>query len=477
MSFLQLMVYEWRLVRRERVLWILVLLVAGLGLYAGSSGARFARAQEQTISELREDEARRLDSLRNVVVRLEAGEAVDFPSFADPRNPGGRGFGVYSVLPPGPLAPLAIGQRDVQPFWALISTRTKQTFFVNDEIENPAVLVAGRLDLAFLILVLYPLVILALTFDVVAGERERGTLALLLAQPVDPRRVLTAKLAARALVALVLTLALTFLAAVATGVPLTEVTALTRLATWGGVILLYGAFWFAVALVVNARRMSSAASAVTLLAVWLAVVVVLPAIAAAAVTVTHPAPSRIALTTKLREVTDAVAANRQEAMAMFLMDHPGFAVEGGAGAPDPVLMSVAMQEAAERTMAAEYAAFDAALDAQRRAAERFRFISPALIVQSALLELAGSGETRFRRYEQQFDDFHAAWRELFFGRMLTRHRLTAEDYSTIPRFTFAEESLTAILGRLLPGLLVLLGLTFLLTVAARRGLRLAARSA
>jgi ABC-2 type transport system permease protein len=480
MSFTTMLAFEWRLLRRERLIWVAVVFLIGLGVYATFSGQRFASAQRATITELETEQTRRLDSLSNVVARLYAGDSIRVSPFADPRSPAvvGRGMGgPYTILPPADLAALAIGQRDVQPFWALMSTRTKQTFFVNDEIENPAVLVAGRLDLAFVILVVYPLIILALTFDAVAGERERGTLALVLAQPVDPRRVLTAKLAARALLALALTLLLTIGAAVATGVPLSSADALLRLALWCAVIVVYGAFWFAASLAVNARRMSAAASAVSLLAVWLAVVVVLPAVASALVTVTNPAPSRLALTTRLREATDAAVAQSQDALASFLVDHPAYIADASGGAaPDPNVMSMALQDASERQMAPEYAAFDAALDAQRRAAEAFRFLSPALVTQAALLDLAGSGEARFRSYERQFDAFHEEWRDFFFSRTLARQTLTPADWAAIPRFTFQEESVGTQLRRIFPGLAIVLLLSAGLVLVGRRGLSAAAQA-
>jgi ABC-2 type transport system permease protein len=479
MSFATMLAFEWRLLRRERLLWVAVLFLLGLGVYATASGQRFTAGQRATIGELQAEQGQRLDSLGNLLARLHAGDSIRVSPFADPRSPAviGRGLGApYTILPPAELSALAVGQRDVQPFWSQMSTRTKQTFFVNDEIENPAVLVAGRLDLAFVILVVYPLIILALTFDAVAGERERGTLALVLAQPVDPRRVLTAKLAARALLALLLTLILTVGAALATGVPLGSGEALLRLSLWCVVILVYGVFWFAVSLAVNARRMSAAASAVSLLAVWLGVVVVLPAIAAALVTVTQPAPSRLALTTRLREATDAAATKREDAMASFLADHPAYIADATGGAPDPNVMSMALQDAAERQMAPEYAAFDSALDAQRRTAESFRFLSPALVTQAALLDLAGSGEARFRSYERQFDAFHAEWREFFFSRTLARQMLTPADWAAIPRFEFVEETIAAQGRRILPGLAVVLLLSAGLVMIGRRGLSAAAQA-
>lgn len=473
-----LLSFEWRLLARERTLWLLLLVLGGLGAYASVSGGSHARERVRAIAELRQEEASRIDSLSTLAARLERGEIGGVPAFRDPRVPAiaGRGLaGRYAILDPGPLAALAVGQSDVQPFWTLVSTRTKQTFFVNEEIENPVHLLAGRLDLAFLVLVIYPLLILALTFDVVSGERERGTLALLLSQPVDPRRVLTAKVGLRALIALGLTLALSLGAAAATGVEFSSGAALLRLALWSAVVLLYGAFWFAVALYVNARRLGSAASAVALLGVWLAVVVVLPAIAAAAVSVTHPAPSRLTLTAQLREATDAAAARRQDAVASFLLDHPGYV--DGAETADPYVVATALQDAAERTMAPAYIAFDEALDAQRHAADRFRLLSPALVVQAALLDLAGSGESRFRSFERQFDAYHAEWRQYFNDRMLARQRLTAAEVASVPTFTFVEEPLAALMLRLAPGLLLMLVLTVGIAVSARRGLRIAARSA
>lgn len=474
----ELMAFEWRVLRRERTLWLVVAVFLGLGAYASASGARFTGERRAAIEELTTEQRTRLDSIAALMPQLEAG-TVSVPSFLDPRMPAiaGRGAAAqYAILPPGPLAALAIGQADVQPFWAQVTTRTKQTFFVNDEIENPARLLAGRLDVAFVILVVFPLLVLALTFDVVAGERERGTLALVLAQPVEPRRVLGAKVGLRALLVAGMAIALSIGAAVATGLPIADVQTALRLIAWSGVVLLYGAFWFSVALFVNARRLSAAASAVALLGAWLLVVVVLPALAAAAISVTHPAPSRIVLTTQLREATDAAAERRQDAVATFLLDHPGAVADSGA-LSDPFVQAVALQDAAERTMAPHYAAFDAALDAQRRAAERFRLLSPALVVQGALLDLSGSGEHRFRHYEQQFDRYHLAWREAFTGRMLRQEMLTPATLAALPAWSFAEEDWGTLGARLAPGLLILLALVLAIGVPGWRALDRAARTA
>ncbi len=468
---LALLQLEWRLLRRERLVPMLALLVLALGAYAGVAGRRFIGGHAATIATLETEERGRLDSVADLVTRLTRGDSIAVSPFADPRSPAVAGRQLasrYAILPPGPLGPLAVGQRDVQPFYTAVSTRTKQTFFVNDEIDNPVALMTGRLDLAFILLVVYPLVILALTFDVVAGERERGTLGLLLAQPMPVRRLLAVKLVTRTGLAIALTLGTMLLVAVAAKVDLGEPDARARLLVWAAVLALYGAFWGAVAFAVNARRLSAAASAVAVLAVWLVVVVIVPAISASAIAAFHPAPSRVVLTTKLREATDAATRDRQDALAAFMAEHPAYAAEAGAGAPDPNVVAAALQDATERLMAPHYAEFDRRLDAQRRTADRLRLASPALVTHAALLDLAGSGEARYRHFERQFDAFHSTWREFFNSRLLAGRSLTPEDYANLPRFAFEEEPIGSILRRLLPGLGVLVALTLLLIIDGRR---------
>jgi ABC-2 type transport system permease protein len=66
-----------------------------------------------------------------------------------------------AAMRPAATGALAIGQSDLYPYYFKISTNSKETFANNDEIENPVHLLAGRFDLAFVIVYLLPLVILA----------------------------------------------------------------------------------------------------------------------------------------------------------------------------------------------------------------------------------------------------------------------------------------------------------------------------
>ena len=80
-----------------------------------------------------------------------------------------------------------------------MTTDAKETVTGGAELENPQRLLSGRLDLAFVLIYLYPLLILAISYNLLSAEQEQGTLALLLSQPVSLRTVILAKVAVRVL--------------------------------------------------------------------------------------------------------------------------------------------------------------------------------------------------------------------------------------------------------------------------------------
>ena len=86
------------------------------------------------------------------------------------------------------------------------------------ELENPVSLMTGSLDIAFVVIFLLPIFILAMSYDLLSSEKERGTLAMILAHPISLRELLASKIIARAgmLMAVVLALGLIALFSVGT---------------------------------------------------------------------------------------------------------------------------------------------------------------------------------------------------------------------------------------------------------------------
>ncbi len=134
-------------------------------------------------------------------------------------------------------------------------------------------------DWALIVRIAVSFLAIALAYDTLSGERERGTLAMLLTHPISRARILAAKLGAHlgALLAAVLVsaaMSLVILAlqgGVQLSLPLLAPLALFLLGT-----LCYATFFLLLAMAVSARARSSASALVTLMVIWAALVVVIP---------------------------------------------------------------------------------------------------------------------------------------------------------------------------------------------------------
>lgn len=446
--------WELRALRRDPAFWLvggLALAALGFALANGSAWRGY------------------LDGLRISAARVEADLAAQSRALAaeldrqpnplitptrDPRNP--YGFAHFQmqhsiVLPATPLAALTVGQSDLLPQTLLLNPGPPPSLLGSAEPENPRRLLIGPFDAAFVVVSLAPLLVIALTFGLVAGERERGTLPLLLAQPLTMRAFAAGRLAPRALLGLFL------LGALAAGFLLVSpASAAGRLALWLAVGLAYGAFWFALSLAVATRRGSPAMHALVLAALWLGLVVVVPAGINLAVKTLHPVPSRIEQILALRASTDEIAAQSSRHLAAYYEDHPEFAPKVGAATEYSEIRFIT-NERLDRALAPVLARFEVQLARQQALVERLAFLSPALLAHAAFADAAGTGLARHRAFLRQAAAHHAELRAFFNPRILKKETFTAWD--AVPAFHFRDEPAAAVAGRIVPALLGLSLLT------------------
>lgn len=148
-----------------------------------------------------------------------------------------------------------------------------------------------------------PLVGLALGFDAICGERSRGTLARLVAQPIHRDSIINGKF-----VAGLSTIAVLFVAVVAfiggvgllfTGVPPSS-DELLRLASFVVVTILYVGFWLALGVLFSVVFRNAATSALAGVALWLFFAVFLNLIAGMVADAVAPAGSDATVAQALR---------------------------------------------------------------------------------------------------------------------------------------------------------------------------------
>jgi ABC-2 type transport system permease protein len=407
--------------------------------------------------------------MRARLIRIEAGRDEPGAPLEDPTRPAavGRSLGErLAILPVGPLAATSIGQADLLPSIVPVTTRTRYGLPGREEIANPLHLLTGRLDLAFVVLFLLPLLTLAISYDMISREREGGTLALLLSQPLRIGTLLSAKVLAHAIAVLVPTLAFATIGLLATGLDPGNPRTVLGLATWGVVVVLYTLFWLSVAALVNLFGRSSAEQAVAVAAVWLLLAILVPSAVTTGARVLHPVPSRAALIGAERQAARQAESEGGGLLARYYEDHPELVAGALADLEDFLTRSHAVEEEVDRRMEPVRREFDARVAAQRELLGVLRYFSPVLLAQGALNDIAGTGETRHLRFQTQLERFRNQYHDFFRLRIYGRQRFGAKDVDSIPAWTFEEESSAdlvdrvgkALLGIMLPTL-VLVGAT------------------
>ena len=361
-----------------------------------------------------------------------------------------------AVLPPVPLAAVTTGQRDLHPQAIQVSAGSSISTleFTGSAMSGPTRQATGAFDLAFVFVVLLPFVIIALTYDVLSGERERGTLAMVLSQPVSLNAFVGGKALVRAVVVILATVLFGALALIPAGGDLFSADGLLRSGLYFFVLGAYAAFWFAAALAVNARGGTSAGNALALVGLWLALVVLVPGLVRVAVEVAYPPPSRVELVNHQREVAREIESELDD-----MEGRHGAEAERERQFKSARERAAAVEDALAKQTAPVIQEFRETLASQQALVDAVRFVSPAIVLQEALAELAGTGASRQQRFEQQVDTFHQRWR--------THHRATIAadgDAGPPPTFSYADESLgslalrvgAGLLGLLVPGLILLL---------------------
>jgi ABC-2 type transport system permease protein len=330
------------------------------------------------------------------------------------------------------------------------------------DTQSPLLLLSGRFDLVFVFVVLYPLIVLAMSYDLVSREREVGRLSLLLAQPGRPALTLMVRGLARAaplLVVAILASAAGFLSAA----PFTgdDGWAL-RLLLWMLLVTTYGLFWFALGTLVSVCSHRSATSALVVLGLWLLFVVIVPSAYNLTVSSAFPLPSRSLHVAKSRDASRDAEAHSDKLLEGYLHDHP----ELGSDQTSDAMMSflpryLAVSETVEQALAPLHASFEQALSAQQRLARQLRYVSPALVLQSSLVDLAGTGPERHASFLENTRAFQQTWRDFFLPRAFAGKRLRAADLEQVPRFVMREEALEPLALRTGSALLALLLMTAL----------------
>ena len=257
-----------------------------------------------------------------------------------------------------------------------------------------------KIDWAFVIGYVLSLIALLFTFDSVAGERESGTLRLMLANSVPRHAVLVGKF-----LGALMSVSIPFALAVLVNLLVFSTSSAVHLSidAWGrlGIIffvaILYTCLFLALGLLVSSRVQRSAVSLVMLLLTWVTLVVFMPSVLALIASGFSSPMSKDELRIRQKQINDK-----------YLEEY-----RRGLGGPNSEALQAGSkyvtQEAAEQERLIEER-----LDAQIAQVQRARSItriSPTAVVQHLLESFAGTGFGRHLQFLENAQRYAIEYRK------------------------------------------------------------------
>ncbi|PVY77909.1 ABC transporter permease [Cupriavidus alkaliphilus] len=335
----------------------------------------------------------------------------------------GAHFGLYAFRPASPLTAIEPGLGDYfgQALWLEPHRRNLARFEPAQDALPSARF--GDLSAGFVFAALLPLLVLAVSFDAVSGERQRGTLRMLHGAGMAPASLLAGKFLALAAGFAGFSFALAAAPVVASYADGSLDAAMWwRAGGLGAGYLLYTAILAGLGLAVSAWMANGRSALLTLAGLWLAFVFVIPGVGAALARQAVPLPSAQAFWAAIgHDYTEGLPGDGNLAARTARHDAALLARYGVSRLADlPVgaapLRRLQRDAYADRVHALHFDALWQRYAAQENVMRVAALLSPTLAIRNFAMKMAGTDlahqrhyETAAERYRQTVNTAIDAW--------------------------------------------------------------------
>ena len=324
-----------------------------------------------------------------------------------------------------PLNGLSIGQRDVNNSIQFINIRNLEAQKYDADLYNPVNLLTGNLDFGFVLIYLFPLLILAVCYNLLSEEQEGGTWPLLSVQSRAPVQVLVQKLLVRAVVIYGL-LAVLF----ALAIPVLSLPFDAALVAAIGLAVAYLLFWFTICFWIVSWKQASAINAVSLLTIWVILTFILPAAINNYLTSRYPVPEALATTVEQREGYHARwDRDKKPTMDGFFARYPQFIRYSHTHPQSNWLWYYAMQQMGDEEAKDEAALLKTKLRTREAVSRRIAQFIPSLHAQLQLNGLSQAGLDNHLRFLDSTEVFHERLRLHFYPKIFDEAEARMEDWT------------------------------------------------
>ncbi len=423
-----------RLFRNRWFTGLSILLVV-LCLYAGFNGKQ--RVLERTnsidgaIQEMRDQDAlvaAQLDSLdQGLEINLPTWQYPNSPTATGDRNPR------VAAFKPDNLTFISTGQSDIFNHYVKPGLTSDKFSLSFTELTSPVSLLLGQFDPAFVVIYLFPLLIISFTYNVLSSEKEQGSLTLVASNPVKVKLWLFQKINIRFIILSSLMISALVLMFIVWGVEFK-----LNLITFLLVTVLYSAFWYVLAFLINLRGKSSSHNAISLIGLWVIFVLAIPSLLSQTANSLYPVPSRSLMINEMRMLQSEIDKEQDAILDDFLRNHPELITREAeeSTAYGWWQRYFASKDVLSDRMDPLLATYEGNLTKQQASVNRFSFLSPAILAQNCLNDLARTSPAYYQAYKEQVLSFSEEWREFFLPLVFQDRAFEKNMISELPSFHF-----------------------------------------
>jgi len=335
-------------------------------------------------------------------------------------------FGIVNESPA--LAGLSIGHRDIQSSVKSVNIRNLEEQKHSTKLLNPFYQLLGNMDFSFVLIYLFPLIIIGFCFNLLSEEKEGGTWRLILSQSENPQQVIRTKLFIRLVSVLGTLFLLLIIGKFYLNIPLDA-----AFTAFGLTAILYVLFWFALTWWVVSLQKSSAQNALLLLLSWVALTIVIPASVNALVVNLYPVPEAYSSVVESRDGYHTKWDLPKEPTIKEFTDHyPQFAkYKHPEGQSFGWFWYFAMQQMGDDAAVEANKAMKAKLQQRNTFSQTIGYLFPSMHTQLSLNALSRSDMTNYLSFMDALEKFHEDKRLYYYPKIFDNAPIADEDWASI----------------------------------------------
>ncbi len=334
-----------------------------------------------------------------------------------------------TYAPPSSLAFAALGERDTYPWKHRIRMLALEGQIYETDTPNPELAQAGRVDYAFVLSFLVPLIIILLLYDIQASERKANRFDLLIATATQPEQLWLLRILVRVLTLYLCLLIPFWIATSVAG------TALSSVLMTSLISLLYMAFWTALCAWIMRKDHEPPRLASTLMGIWLLLCAIIPVGGHLLIKQGVDGPNGGDVVLLQREaVNDAWDIPQQKTMDDFVTTHPEWKNHVEMKSLFEWKWYYAMQQVGDMKAGTLSNDYHEAIKQRDKLASLVSLISPPMLVQRQLTRLAETDVKAALSYEQKVRHYHTELRHFYYPLLFEGQAFHVETLNNLPQF-------------------------------------------